>query len=132
MSKYTKPAFVAAPVATICSKSGCSSTGTGGGGRASDASTRSISIADIPVLPSDLDMRADRSLLYVFEPEVQLVFEMNATASDFLKLCNGTNTVEQAASSLAQAYGEDHKSVLSDSLKFLVELKATGFRILYT
>lgn len=129
---YSSPSFIAAPVATICSKSGCGSQGNGGGGkRVGEAATKKVALSDIVVLPADLSIRADKNLLYVFEPEVQLVFEMNSTASDFLKACDGTRSIEKVTVGLAKSYSKDLSTIQTDVLIFLVELKATGFRILF-
>lgn len=125
--QYVNPSFTAVPMATLCSKSGCS---------VADAVAIRRTVEDqritsdaLIVLPDDLRIRSDQEMAYVFEPSVQLVFELNETGSFILRRV-GTGAL---FSTMVQTLSEEFLSVPDDVgdyvWGFLIRLEASGFRL---
>jgi len=128
--RYKRPSFVAASVATICSKMGCPPSQAGAFPTPSMKKARETAYgSSIPVMPGDISVRADSELTYIFEPAAQLVFELNETAALVLRSIDGERSLDDIVGVIRQRYANVPRSVDAHIYGLIENLRATGLRI---
>lgn len=128
---YKSPAFLAIPMAMVCSKSGCAVAGNYSIAPASIGVGRTTGYIDqIVAVPADITMRADKKFLYVFEPSVQLVFEFNEVAGLIVKSCAvSPHHLSKLTELLKDNFVDVPDTVLNEVYGFLVSIHTSGFRV---
>ncbi len=132
---YEAPNFSAESAVVVCSKMGCGSSQSPIAlSRDSVLLTSENNITNMtPVLPKDISTRADENgNLYVFEPSVQLIFEINKTGTFILNKIDGILKIEGLIKLLVDEYDyQDEEVVKREIIGFLERLKVSGFRLSY-
>ncbi len=127
---YASPSFIAVPMATICSKTGCPQAPV-----TLKAPTSQVALAgggggiSYVTFKQDIRARADGDFLYVFEPAAQLVFEINEIGGEIIKLLIADGNVATTVGAIANKYGVKPADVAEHIAGFLVSLEQTGLSI---
>jgi hypothetical protein len=131
MPNYASPTFTAVPMATICSKIGC---GIGPPQLVPISATANKGTGYDPtiVLAADLDARADAGRLFVYEPKVQLVFELNEVGADVILTLASQNKLSGIVGTIQDKYNGTPSNVADEIWGFLQALAASGFGIGFT
>lgn len=134
MKKYSEPAFIAIPMAMVCSKSGCP---VNTGGTLVNPSSISLpfvgKVADpLFVFPQDVSTRADEGFMYIYEPGTQLVFEINEIGGVIIRRCLATpSRLSELVSYTRELLTDVPDSVSDEIFGFLFKLKASGFNLTF-
>ncbi|WP_287304052.1 PqqD family protein [Mesorhizobium sp.] len=125
---YVGPSFISVPIANICSKSGCVVKPATSIPLPIDNKTTTP--ADpLVIVPGDLESRADKERLFIFEPTIQLVFELNDTAGQIIKHAEGGRRISEIETFVKSKYTNVPKDCAALIWGFLQQLKAAGFRM---
>ena len=134
---FIAPTFSASDMATICSK-----TGSGGGGWPNvgtisvlpnetwELKKRDI-LNSVPLVPRDIDTRADASRTYVFEPAVQRVFELNRTGGRLLALVDGRRSVQEISDHYFAEDPDSPADLARLVAAFFNGLQIAGFNLMF-
>lgn len=133
MSDYIKPTFLAIPMAMICSKNGCPSTGLMSIDPPNASLLRTSDTIDndpLIILPQDISTRSDKSFLYIYEPNSLLVFELNETAGLIIEFCKTKPTrLSEIVNFIQEKFEKVSDEVHGDIYGFLCNLKISGFNM---
>ncbi|MBW9454765.1 PqqD family peptide modification chaperone [Citrobacter portucalensis] len=137
MLNYTAPTFTAIPMAMICSKMGCPTpavTMSVGSPNVNLFNQGASSVHDPLIsVPQDISIRSDASFTYIYEPNSQLVFEINETGGLIIKQCREKpNKISELESYILNNFSNINSNIHDEIYGFIHHLKSSGFNISIT
>ncbi len=126
---YEKPAFLAAPIGVICSKTGCPRREVSLMDETAFRKDVLVGESGIPVLPQDFNTRADKECLYIFEPAMQHIFSLNETASFIIRNIDGKKSIGDIAKLLEGEYEKTPDTVAYETSSLINSLRNAGLKI---
>lgn len=127
---YERPSFLSAPIAVICSKTGCPGHVVSSMEKVAFEKQKELSKESMPVLPEDFSSRSDEGRMYVFEPSLQKIFELNDTGRFILSQIDGKSSFSKISEKVKSAFADTPENVVYEVISFINALRNASMKIM--